>query len=114
MCFESSSDSHPEHPAFTLGGLSLVGGIMGYAKKKSLPSLVAGTSISALYFFAGYLLKENKEYGIHTALATSAVLAGAGISRSSKTGFKKPVPLMLALLGLTSTGYYAYKYNQFY
>ncbi|KAG7867188.1 hypothetical protein KL918_002627 [Ogataea parapolymorpha] len=66
---------------------------MGFARKRSMPSLIAGVSMSALYFTAGYLLKNNMEWGIHTALATSAVLCGAGISRSLKVGFK-PMPLL--------------------
>ncbi|KAG7831420.1 hypothetical protein KL920_000940 [Ogataea angusta] len=78
-----------------------------------MPSLIAGVSMSALYFTAGYLLKNNMEYGIHTALATSAVLCGAGISRSLKAGFK-PVPASLTVLGAVSSAYYAYKYTQFY
>ena len=31
-----------DHPAFTLSGLCAIGGIMGYARKGSFPSLVAG------------------------------------------------------------------------
>ncbi|ESX00984.1 putative membrane protein [Ogataea parapolymorpha DL-1] len=102
-----------EHPSFTLGGLCLIGGAMGFARKRSMPSLIAGVSMSALYFTAGYLLKNNMEWGIHTALATSAVLCGAGISRSLKVGFK-PVPASLTVLGAASSAYYAYKYTQFY
>ncbi len=86
---------------------------MGYAKKGSVPSLVAGTSFSALYFVAGYLLKNNLEYGIHTALATSSALFVAGLARGIKTRFK-PVPLALTLLGAASTAYYAKKYTEFY
>ncbi|GMG39831.1 unnamed protein product [Ambrosiozyma monospora] len=87
---------------------------MGYIKKGSVPSLIAGTSLSAVYLTAGYLLHENKEYGIHTALFGSSVLLLAGLSRSIKVSFKKPVPLTLLGLGCVSTGYYAKRYADFY
>jgi Small integral membrane protein len=103
-----------EHPAFTLSGLCAVGGVMGYARKGSFPSLVAGLTISALYGGAGYLLKQNADYGLEIALGTSATLLVAGIGRAIPTQFKKPIPNLLVVLGGLSTFYYAKKYNEFY
>ncbi|CDK26366.1 unnamed protein product [Kuraishia capsulata CBS 1993] len=89
---------------------------MGYIRKGSIPSLIAGTSVSALYLTAGYLLKNNMEYGIHTALGTSTLLFVAGINRllTVKGGIRKPVPIMLTVIGGFSTYYYAAKYSEFY
>ncbi|CAI5755673.1 unnamed protein product [Candida verbasci] len=103
-----------DHPAFTLSGLCAIGGLIGYFRKGSVPSLIAGLAISGLYGGAGYLLKQNANYGLELALATSSVLLFAGLSRSFQTSFQKPIPLLLLALGSVSTGYYAKKYNEFY
>ncbi|KAI3405903.2 hypothetical protein KGF56_001122 [Candida oxycetoniae] len=103
-----------EHPAFTLSGLCAVGGLMGYFRKGSVPSLVAGIAVSTLYGYSGYLLKRNADYGIELALGTSGLLLLAGLSRAIPTSFQKPVPLLLVFLGGLSTGYYLKKYNEFY
>lgn len=103
-----------EHPAFTLAGLTAVGGFMGYARKGSVPSLVAGTTFAVLYGTAGYLLKQNADWGLELALGTSLTLLVAGAGRAIPTQFHKPLPVLLVLLGGLSTAYYARKYNEFY
>ncbi|KAI5962399.1 uncharacterized protein KGF55_003475 [Candida pseudojiufengensis] len=103
-----------EHPAFTLSGLCAIGGIMGYIRKGSIPSIIAGLTVSTLYGYSGYLLKKNSNYGLEIALGTSSLLLIAGLSRSIPTGFQKPIPLVLLFLGGLSTGYYLKKYNEFY
>ncbi|ODQ67220.1 TMEM14-domain-containing protein [Nadsonia fulvescens var. elongata DSM 6958] len=101
-----------EHPAFTLSALGAVGGIMGYVRKNSKPSLYGGLTVAAVYGTAGYLLKQNANYGIETAIAGSLLLLGAGIPRAIKT--RKPVPFLLVGLGLASLGFYGKKYNEFF
>lgn len=103
-----------EHPALTLSGLCAVGGFMGYFKKGSVPSLIAGTTFSVLYGTAGYLLKQNKDWGLELAFGSSSFLLVAGLGRAFPTKFKKPVPLALVALGGLSTVYYGKKYNEFY
>ncbi|EMG48756.1 hypothetical protein SBY92_004037 [Candida maltosa Xu316] len=103
-----------EHPSFTLSGLCAIGGIMGYARKGSVPSLIAGLSFSVLYGGAGYLLKKNADWGLELALGTSTVLLVAGIARAIPSNFSKPIPVVLVTLGGLSTAYYAKKYNEFY
>ncbi|CAN3372897.1 hypothetical protein DIRU0_C11892 [Diutina rugosa] len=103
-----------EHPAFTMSGLCLVGGIMGFARKKSMPSLVAGLTVSGLYAASGYLLKNNADWGLELALGSSAALFLAGLGRAIPTHFQKPLPIVLVALGGLSTAYYAKKYNEFY
>ncbi|KAL6937922.1 hypothetical protein ACO0QE_004179 [Hanseniaspora vineae] len=103
-----------EHPSFTLAGLCAVGGTMGFLKKKSVPSLVAGLTFAGIYGYAGYLLKQNADNGIEIALGASALLLATGVKRSLPSRFTKPVPLVLSVLGLAGTSYYGLKYKQFY
>lgn len=103
-----------DHPAFTLSALCAVGGLMGYFRKGSVPSLVAGTSFAVIYGTSGYLLKQNKDWGLEIALGASSCLLAAGLARSIPTSFSKPVPLVLLGLGVLSTAYYAKKYHEFY
>ncbi|KAK9479030.1 transmembrane proteins 14C-domain-containing protein [Lipomyces japonicus] len=101
-----------EHPAFTLAALCSIGGVLGYGRKKSIPSLLGGLGTGALFGIAGYLLKENKEYGIHVALAASVLLTGASLPRAIR--LRKPVPIGLSVLGLTAGAYYSKKYSDYY
>ncbi|ORY01919.1 hypothetical protein K493DRAFT_312213 [Basidiobolus meristosporus CBS 931.73] len=95
------------HPATSLAGLCAIGGVMGYVKGRSMPSLIAGISFGTLYGVSSYLLKENRDYGEELAAATSVVLTGAMLPRGFRT--KKPVPLALGAIGLLSAGYYSKK-----
>lgn len=79
-----------------------------------MPSLVAGVTFGVLYGYAGYLLKNNADWGLELALGCSSTLLVAGIGRAIPTNFKKPVPLVLVALGGLSTAYYVKKYNEFY
>lgn len=103
-----------EHPSFTLSALILAGGTMGYVKKGSIPSLAAGITFSAIFGTAGYLLKQNADYGLELALGGSSLLFIAGLARGVPVAFKKPVPVILTVLGGLGSAYYAKKYNEFY
>ncbi|KAI9311107.1 transmembrane protein 14 [Dichotomocladium elegans] len=97
------------HPSLTMAALCSVGGIAGFVRTRSVPSLVAGVAIGSLYGVAGYLIKENKDYGHETAVAASALLACGMLPRAIKSGFKKPVPAAMAVLSITAGTYYVKK-----
>ncbi|KAK5133290.1 hypothetical protein LTR08_008024 [Meristemomyces frigidus] len=91
--------------AFILAGLTAGGGITGYIRAGSIPSLVAGCSVGVLYAFGGYRIQARQSYGVELALLASIVLAGSSIPRAMKT--QKPLPIglsVLATLGLYSFG----------
>ncbi|KAL7748769.1 hypothetical protein RI367_005924 [Sorochytrium milnesiophthora] len=99
------------HTAYTMSGLCAVGGVMGYMKRGSRPSLVAGLGIGALYGLSGYLLQQNADYGTELALATSAVLTTAMGSRAMRT--RQPVPAAVATAGLLTAVYYGRKWYEY-
>lgn len=54
-------------------------------RTRSVPSIVAGVTIGAIYGYAGLLLKDNKDWGVETALAASVLLGGSSIPRALRT-----------------------------
>ncbi|ORX45852.1 hypothetical protein DM01DRAFT_1339811 [Hesseltinella vesiculosa] len=90
-----------------MSGLCIVGGIAGFARTRSKPSLAAGLLVGSLYGVAGYLIKENADYGHETAVGASLILAGASIPRAIRT--KKPVPALLAVTSVAAGAYYVKK-----
>ncbi|ORX91538.1 TMEM14-domain-containing protein, partial [Basidiobolus meristosporus CBS 931.73] len=95
------------HTTATLAGLCAIGGIVGYFKGRSKPSLIAGLTFGTLFGVSTYLLKENREYGEELAAATSVLLTGAMLPRGIRT--RKPLPLALGTIGVLGAGYYSKK-----
>ncbi len=74
------------HLNITAGTLVAVGGIMGYTRKKSLPSLVAGVLLGAAYYGSAYLVdRVDPVKGFQAGAATSAFLTAAMLPRYLKT-----------------------------
>jgi uncharacterized membrane protein (UPF0136 family) len=108
-----------------LAALTAGGGITGYIRTGSIPSVVAGVLVGALvstysnlqatrhadltqYGVGGYRIAQSQPYGIEFALLASVVLAGSSIPRAIKT--QKPLPAGLSILAL----YGLYTYGQPY
>ncbi|KAF0408099.1 TMEM14-domain-containing protein [Gigaspora margarita] len=95
------------HPAYAMAVLCTVGGIAGYASKKSVPSIVSGVGIGMGYAVGGYLIQKEKSYGNETALVASILLGGVMIPRMVKYG--RPIPLSLSILSVGIGTYYGKK-----
>ncbi len=93
------------HSAFSVGILLAIGGTIGYIKKKSVPSFVAGIASGTLMVGAGLLINSGRNFEGHSlACTTSAVVAGAMASRATRT--KKLMPAgAVASVGLLSAIY---------
>lgn len=70
------------HPNLAMAALSSVGGIMGFVKKGSKPSLAAGLLFGGIYGYSAYLVNTNEETGHDIASVASVVLAGTMGSRA--------------------------------
>ena len=86
-CTQSLTDPKSDLPALILGVLCAFGGTMGYVRQGSVPSIVAGISVGALYIYGGMRIRARQPYGVETALLASIVLAGSSWPRAIKVGF---------------------------
>ncbi|KAK7205363.1 hypothetical protein BZA70DRAFT_154129 [Myxozyma melibiosi] len=101
-----------EHPAYTMAAACILGGVAGYVRKRSVPSLFGGLTVGIMYGAGAYLMHQNQDYGVHLALSASILLTAASAPRALK--LRAPVPLFLTALGLLTTSYYGKKYYDFY
>jgi uncharacterized membrane protein (UPF0136 family) len=84
------------------GALTIVGGVIGYVKAGSVPSIIAGTITGVLLLVAGFILPEHRTAGLAIALITSLLLAGQFIPKFIRTGKAMPAGMMsiLSAIGL--------------
>ncbi len=84
------------------GVLTIVGGIVGYVKAGSKPSLIAGSISGILLLIAAFLLPQQRVAGLVIALIVSLVLAAQFIPKLIRTGRAMPAGMMsiLSVIGI--------------
>jgi uncharacterized membrane protein (UPF0136 family) len=84
------------------GLLTIVGGVMGYAKAGSTASLIAGSISGILLLVAAFLLPGQMVMGLALAAIVSIALAGRFVPAFIKTGNLMPAGLMsvLSVIGI--------------
>jgi uncharacterized membrane protein (UPF0136 family) len=84
---------------FGFGVVTIAGGVMGFVKAKSRPSLIAGTISGGLLLAAGYLVGTSGRLGLLLGLGVSAALAARFVTSYRKS--KKIMPAgVMAVLGI--------------
>ena len=79
------------------GLLTIVGGVIGYASKGSMASIVAGSISGILLLVGAFLLPDKAVAGLAIAGVVSVLLAGRFIPAFMKTGDFMPSGMMAVL-----------------
>lgn len=84
------------------GALTITGGIIGYVKAGSLPSIIAGSITGVLLLIAGSFLPAHRAVGLATGFIISLLLAAQFIPKFIRTGKAMPAGMMsiLSVIGL--------------
>ena len=84
------------------GLLTIVGGVIGYASKGSMASIIAGSISGILLLAAAFLLPNNATAGLALAGIVSILLAGRFIPAFIKTNDFMPAGMMsiLSVIGI--------------
>ncbi len=84
------------------GVLTIAGGIIGYVKAGSAPSIIAGSITGILLIVAAWLLPEHRAAGLATALVISLLLAAQFVPKFIRTGKVMPAGMMsiLSVIGI--------------
>lgn len=82
---------------FIYAALSIVGGILGYQKAGSKPSLISGVITGILLLIAGVGLVQAQLWGLWLAIAVTLLLVIVFIYRLLKTRRFMPAGLMVAV-----------------
>ncbi|KAF8967687.1 transmembrane proteins 14C-domain-containing protein, partial [Flammula alnicola] len=90
------------YPAYVMGSLCIVGGVTGFARTRSIPSLVAGVGVGLLYLWSADSIRKGTPNGLEAALGASAILLLSSLPRVAKG----PVPVVLALTSAGAGLYY--------
>lgn len=98
------------HLSFTVGALLCGGGVAGYVRAKSMPSLIGGLSTGSAMLGSGYLIQSGQDLEGHgLGFATSSLLFCAMGARFAQT--KKALPAALAFVAIASAAYHGKKFN---
>lgn len=79
------------------GVLVLLGGVMGYVSKKSMPSLIAGAAFGLALIGSGFLTFQQRFFGMVAALVLTLLLTVFFGIRLKKTGKFMPAGMVLLL-----------------
>ena len=84
------------------GLLTIIGGIIGYASKGSMASIIAGSVSGLLILLAAFLLPNNVTAGLVLAGVISIALAGRFVPAFIKSGDFMPAGMMsvLSVIGI--------------
>ncbi|KAG9018412.1 hypothetical protein FRB93_000115 [Tulasnella sp. JGI-2019a] len=86
-----------------MAGLCAVGGVTGFVRTRSIPSIVAGLGVGALYGWSAMNIQNgDPSLGLQGALGASVILFLSSIPRVRKG----PVPAVLAVTAAGSAAYY--------
>jgi len=90
---------------FVFGALTIAGGVMGYVKASSMPSLIAGGIAGILLLIAGALISSKPQVGLILGLVISLALAGRFVPVFLKTHSFMPAGMMsiLSVIGIVMT-----------
>jgi uncharacterized membrane protein (UPF0136 family) len=84
------------------GLLTIAGGVVGYVKAGSVPSIIAGSITGVLLLIAAFVMPEHRVAGIATALIVSLLLVAYFGRKYLSTGAIMPAGIMsvLSILGI--------------
>ena len=99
------------HPNLGLGSLVMAGGVVGYLRKGSTPSLVAGMTFGSLLLGSGYMITtSDAQYEAHLLATTTSGLLSVGMGyRYVTTGYKFMPSGLVASLGAVVAAFNAKK-----
>jgi uncharacterized membrane protein (UPF0136 family) len=79
------------------GVLTIAGGIVGYVKAGSAPSLIAGSITGVLLLVSAWLIPQHAQAGLFLAFLVSFLLAAQFVPKFLRTGVVMPAGLMSIL-----------------
>lgn len=84
------------------GILTIAGGVIGYIKAGSMPSIIAGSISGIVLLVAAFLLPDHLVAGLAVGLIVSLLLAGQFIPKFIRTGKVMPAGMMsiLSVIGI--------------
>jgi uncharacterized membrane protein (UPF0136 family) len=82
------------------GLLTIAGGVVGYVKAGSVPSIVAGALSGILILIGAWLLPERAAAGLLVELVVGLILLAQFLPKFMRTGKAMPAGMMSVLSGI--------------